>query len=301
MIMLTALTDEELKPVALDLGATDLLNKPVKREDLLARIRSVLRLKAYQDELETLNETLERRVVERTADLEESRLNMVWRLAKAGEYRDEATGNHVVRVGCYCRALAEELGMPRSSTEILFLTAPLHDIGKIGVPDSILRKPGKLTEEEQKIMQLHCVIGADILLREPRGMREFLEWLSVGRRDGVPQHTNRLLEVASSIALGHHERWDGMGYPQGLKGDGIPLEARITALADVYDALCSVRPYKPAYPEPQVLSILKEEARNHFDPGVYAAFEKCAGEFSSIRTEFPDATCPVPETSETGL
>jgi len=294
VIMLTGAGDGQHKRHALELGATDLLNKPVKKEDLIARIRSVLRLKSYQDELRTYNDMLERKVAERTSALELSHRDIVWRLAKAGEYRDEMTGNHIARVGCYSRVLSEGMGMPRGFIETIFLTSPLHDIGKIGIPDEILLKPAKLTREERKTMEQHCAIGADILLQEPKGMRPFLAWQ--GHESDLTEvgADNTVLKMAASIAMTHHERWDGVGYPRGLSGNDIPLESRIVALSDVYDALCCARPYKPAYPEDKVLAIITEEAGGHFDPQVFACFENVIEDFRHIRGQFADEMCPAP-------
>lgn len=290
VIIVTAVGEQSLKRRALDLGATDLLTKPVNREDLVARLRSVLRLKSYQDELKAHNDILERKVKERTGELEDSRREIIWRLAKAGEYRDDETGNHIVRVGCYCRALSEELGTGRDFVEEIFLTSPLHDIGKIGIRDEILLKPGALTPAERKIMERHCAIGKDILTEAPRGMKPFVEWR---RRDALSWQWmagDPILKMASTIAMTHHERWDGQGYPMGLAEEKIPLESRIVTLSDVYDALCSERPYKPAYPEQKTLSIMKAEVGRHFDPAVCAAFEKVLGDMRSIRAQFSDAT-----------
>ncbi|MFW6161492.1 MAG: HD-GYP domain-containing protein [Planctomycetota bacterium] len=286
VVMVTGLYDAELKRRALDLGAVDLLNKPVASEDLVARIRSVLRLKTYEDELKAFNHYLQETVRRRTAQLEASRKATIWRLAKAGEHRDEQTGSHVVRVGRYCQALAERLGLSGDFVQAIALAGPLHDIGKIGVPDHILLKPGKLTPGERSIMERHCEIGARILLDPPAGLLQ--ETSPEGQEATPDQADSPILWMAAQIALCHHERWDGTGYPAGLEAQAIPLEARITALADVYDALGSHRPYKPAFPEATVLAIMREEGTAHFDPQVLAAFEDLTDEFRTIRREFPD-------------
>ncbi|MGB2987639.1 MAG: response regulator, partial [Phycisphaerae bacterium] len=197
VIMLTGVNAADVKRRALTLGATDLLNKPVEAEDLIARLQSVLRLKSYQDELKAQNEILDRRVRERTAELAASRLDIIWRLARAAEFRDEDTGNHVVRVGYYCRVLAEELGMQREFVETLFLASPLHDIGKIGVPDSILLKRGRLTTGEWEIMKKHCAIGEDILCQDSRPTNPFLDRL-LGRQKPTETACNPLLSMAAS-------------------------------------------------------------------------------------------------------
>lgn len=280
VIILTGSEDATSKRKALDLGATDLLNKPVSMEDLIARIWSVLRLKHYQDELKRQRTSLERMVAERTVELEASRLDIIWCLAKAGEFRDQETGNHIIRVGFFCQVLAEQLALQSEFIEMIFLASPLHDIGKIGIPDHILRKPAKLDPEERAIMEQHTLYGAEILQPETRRPNP----LRAGR---LVHHDfkadNPVLKMASTIALSHHERWDGAGYPHRLKGEDIPLVARITALADVYDALCSVRPYKASLPEDEVLAIMNREKNLHFDPMVYDAFLKRLDDFRRIR------------------
>ncbi len=294
VIILTGRSESDIKRRALDLGATDLLNKPVDPQDLIARLQSVIRLKDYQDKLKDHNTILERKVEERTADLVGSRLDIIWRLGKAAEYRDEETGNHVARVGCYCRVIAERLGAEHELVEMLFLTSPLHDIGKIGIPDAILLKRDSLSADECGVMKRHCAIGAEILREDSKAMNAFLAWLGERscRHDGNGQ--NPILKMASSIALTHHEWWDGTGYPAGLVGEEIPLESRVVALADVYDALCSERPYKPAFPEDEALSVIHDEVGRHFDPAVHAAFEESLKELGAIRTELRDETpCPA--------
>lgn len=293
VIILTGDGEPTLKRNALDLGATDLLNKPINLEDLLARIRSVLQLKSYQDQLKAQNEILENRVRERTSDLEESRREILWRLAKAGEYRDDDTGEHVARVACYCRAIAQELGMGRDFVDMIFLTSPLHDIGKIGVPDEILLKRGKLTPNERTIVERHSALGADILSEKSMAMAAWLAWQEGSPPSNHARNENPLLKMASSIAMTHHERWDGAGYPQGSAGKDIPIESRIVALSDVYDALGSVRPYKPAYPEDKVLAIMQDEAGRHFDPEVFTAFERVIEELRSMRARVSEATSTV--------
>jgi putative two-component system response regulator len=287
LIMLTGAHEPGLKRRALDLGATDLLTKPADPDELIARIRSALRLKSFQDQLKHQNELLEQAVAERTAALAVSRLDIVWRLGKAAEFRDEDTGNHVVRVGYYCRALAEALHMPRAQVELIALASPLHDIGKIGIPDHVLLKPEALTPHEWTIMQRHCEIGARILRQQPKAMSVFAGWRE-GPGESAAAPPNPIIDVAATIALAHHERWDGLGYPAGLRGTDIPLEARIVALADSYDALLSERPYRSAFPEETVLKTIREGSGTHFDPDVYAAFATVADELRTIRAELAD-------------
>ncbi len=292
IIILTGRHETDIKRRALDLGAADLLNKPVEPQDLIARLRSVISLKDYQDEIKGQNAILERKVKDRTAELEGSRLDIIWRLGKAAEHRDEETGNHVVRVGCYSRVIAETLGADREFVEMLFVTSPLHDIGKIGIPDAVLLKPDPLDKDEWDVMKRHCVIGAEILREDSKVMNAFLAWRGARTYGDNGNAQDPILKMASSIALTHHEWWDGTGYPTGLAGEEIPLESRIVALADAYDALCSKRPYKPALSEAEALSVIHDEVGRHFDPAVSAAFEESIKELRAIRTELCDeASC----------
>ncbi len=286
IIILTGNAEADLKRRALDLGATDLLNKPVGQEDLIARIRSVLRLKAYQDELRDQNIILERRVRERTADLERARRDIVCRLAKAGEFRDEETGDHVIRVASCSEALAKALGLPAQDVDLILLTSPLHDLGKIGIPDSILLKNGPLTADERAVMQQHCEIGASILTAQPKGMTRFLADASGTFGAAMPDSTDALRETAATIMLTHHEKWDGTGYPRGLRGDDIPLYGQIVAVADVYDALRSARPYKDAFSVEDTIERMHAARGTHFAPKVYDAFATVVDAFEDIRTRF---------------
>jgi putative two-component system response regulator len=282
VVLLTGMGEHDLKARALEMGAADLLNKPVDSLELKARIRSVLRMRDYQKELKDQNRLLEQKVMERTAELEQSHLEIIWRLGKASEYRDDETGNHVVRVACYARVIAQVLGMPGPFVERIFLASPLHDIGKLGVSDAILLKRGPLTPEERDIMRRHCAIGAQILRRDAKIMRVFQAWRGEGTAAEPKRASNPVLVMAARIALSHHERWDGAGYPAGLSGERIPMEARIVAVSDVYDALRSERPYKCPVPESQSIEIILGEKGRQFDPEVCAAFERCAAELHEI-------------------
>lgn len=293
VIILTGDCEPSLKRQALELGATDLLNKPICREDLLGRVRSALRLKAYQDELAAHIKSLESKVRDRTRALETSHREIVWRLAKACEYRDDQTGHHVVRVAFYSRAIAAGLGLDDEFVERIFLTSPLHDIGKIAIPDRILLKPGTLTQEEWKVMQCHCVTGASVLLEQPKALSVFQWWERDLSQLSQPLDENPFLKMASRIALSHHEKWNGTGYPNGLAGESIPIESRIVALADVFDALVSERPYKPAFSLEKSRAILCEESGKHFDPEVCGAFDAQIGEIENIRTRFREERSPV--------
>ncbi len=276
VIFVTALGEVEDESRGLELGAVDYLTKPISAPVVKARVRTHLRLYDQERHLSEL-------VDERTSELQQSRLDIIWRLARAGEFRDEDTGSHVIRVGLYARLLAQALGLPATQVRQLQVATPLHDIGKIGVPDSVLLKPGKLTDEEWAMIRQHCGIGRAILSEPSAAMRSQLTpstWQALAQAD------NPLLEAAAAIADTHHEKWNGRGYPHGLAKQDIPIEGRIVALADVYDALSSSRPYKSAYPEPKVLAILEEGCGEHFDPSVYEVFLQLIDQFRDIRHQY---------------
>ncbi|MFT5285347.1 MAG: putative two-component system response regulator [Planctomycetota bacterium] len=289
VVILTGNGEPEIKRRALDDGATDLLNKPVDRGDLIARLRSVLRLKDYMDQIKNHGKLLEQRVRERTAELEYSRAEVIWRLGKAGEFRDSDTGFHVIRVGLFAQQLARQLKLQEAHIREIFLSAPLHDIGKIGIPDRILLKPGKLTEEEWVVMRSHATIGGQILRARPMAMEHSRTLNELANLDQVTG--NAFAEVGAVIAENHHERWDGTGYPLGRQGTDIPISARITSVADVYDALSSKRPYKEAFEEEKVLATMRAQSGKQFDPEVLAAFEDSLPIIRDIQNNFKD----VPE------
>lgn len=211
VIMMTRANQRDLKQRALEKGASDLFSKPLDPDDLIVHICSAIRLKTYQDEIRGQNETLERGVMERTQALNASQLDLIWRLGRVAEFRDEQTGNHVVRVGSYCRVMAEALGMGRDFADTICFTSLLHDIGKIGIPDDILLQPRKLTSKEWDIVRRHCVIGADILRRDVWRVSPMLVPSLVGLPDRNTGGANPFLAMAASIALTHHEWWDGTG------------------------------------------------------------------------------------------
>ncbi|MEW6132504.1 MAG: response regulator [Pseudomonadota bacterium] len=264
IIMITALEDSNSKLRALNLGAEEFLTKPVNRAELWVRVRNLLRLKEYGDFLKHHNRILEEQVAQRTSQLQQSYIQTLRVLGVAAEYKDEETGNHIQRIAEYSLHLSERLGMDGDFCDTIHHASPMHDIGKIGIPDAVLLKPGKLLDHEWDIMRTHCEIGASIL-----------------RRGESPY-----LGMASDIALSHHERWDGSGYPQGLAGEAIPLPARIMAICDVYDALRSKRPYKPALEHEKSLEIiLTGDGRTqpgHFDPAILDAFRRSADTFREI-------------------
>jgi putative two-component system response regulator len=249
-LVLTADVTEETKRRALSLGARDFLTKPLDHIELLLRVRNLLHVEQLQDRLFEQNANLEEEVAERTRDLEQARLEILERLALAAEYRDDDTQEHAWRIGRTCALLSHGLGLPNREVDLIRHAAPLHDIGKIGVPDAILLKPGKLTDEEFEQMKTHTTIGAEIL----SGSR------------------SPLLRMAEVIALSHHERWEGGGYPAGLCGEQIPLPGRIAAVADVFDALTHERPYKQAWPVKDAVAEICHQAGRQFDPDVVEVF-----------------------------
>jgi putative two-component system response regulator len=282
VLILTASTDAQTKLRALEAGATDFLPKPVDPNDLIPRLRNALLVKAHHDHLTRYADELERQVRIRTAELEASQLQIVYCLARAGEGRDDTTGRHVLRVGRYAGILARELGCSANHARLIGIAAQLHDVGKIGVPDAILNKPGKLTPEEFALIQKHCATGAQIV----RPLTEE-EWRAVRSEDAQALETPALalpplLALVQKIVSSHHERWDGKGYPAGLAGEAIPLEGRITAVADVFDALTNKRPYKEAMDVSQSLKIMTDASGTQFDPKVIEALLKSLDQIMAV-------------------
>jgi putative two-component system response regulator len=252
VIMITADNDRRLRISAIEAGATDFLNKPVDPDELKVRVTNLLKLREAQVELADRAMWLSREVEAATRRLLDREEEMIWRLARAIEYRDGGTGEHINRVASISRIIAEELGLGGEHCRDIYLAAPLHDVGKIGVSDAILNKPGGLDAAETAAMREHVRYGAAILA------------------DG----NSNLLRVAESIAKSHHERWDGTGYPDGLAGEAIPIEGRISAIADVFDALCTDRPYKSAWALEDARAFIRAETGAQFDPACVAAFER---------------------------
>lgn len=289
VLIVTGEADVSLKRSALDADAADLLNKPVNTDDLIARLRSVLRNKMLTERLRKHNEELETKVHERTAELVASQIDVLWRLGKAAEFRDEETGNHVIRVGGYSRAIAQAMGLEQEFTDTLFLSAPLHDIGKIGIPDAVLMKPGKLSDAEWTVMRQHCQIGASILSDECKFMHVARECSGFAKPTSEFMVKNPVIEMAVSIAASHHEKWNGGGYPNQLAGHEIPLVGRIVAVADVYDALRSRRPYKEPFDVARSREIIAEGSGSHFDPEVVEGFFDAYDQVARFEEEFSDA------------
>lgn len=250
VIVLTAQTERETRLAALSRGARDYLVKPFDNEEVLYRIHNALEARFLYQDRENEAERLEEMVSLRTGQLVETQLELVRCLARAGEFRDNDTGSHILRVSMGCYLLAQAAGLPRQKVELIRYAAMMHDIGKIGVPDRVLLKPGKLTEEEFDVIKTHCQYGVDIL----------------------GDYEADVTSMARTIAYTHHERWDGKGYPLGLKGEEIPIEGRVTAIIDVYDALTSERPYKKAFSPDEAVAIIRDGAGTQFDPQLVVHF-----------------------------
>lgn len=288
-IILSATSDRETKREALELGATEFLNKPLDPSDLTLRVRNALLVKAHQDHLANYAVELERKVLERTMELERSHEQIIYSLAKAAEYRDNDTGKHVLRVGKYAALIAHELGFSEEYRRRLEMAAQLHDVGKIAVPDAILLSPGKLSEEEFEIMKQHCELGLKII--EPIGEDEAhrIRCHATIGGDLLRGDFSPMMTMARHIALTHHEKWDGTGYPNGLAGEDIPIEGRIVCVADVFDALSSRRPYKEPLQVARSLEIMRQERGARFDPQVLDAFLRRIDDVGRISREYEDA------------
>ncbi|MGA2032248.1 MAG: HD domain-containing phosphohydrolase [Thermoguttaceae bacterium] len=288
IIVLTADDNESTKLQALTLGATDFLGKPVNSAELVVRVRNALLVKMHHDHLKNYAHELECAVQRRTAELAASRLELIHCLGRAAEYRDNETGRHVIRVGCYAGIIARQMGLAGDVVELIEHAAPLHDMGKIGIPDMILLKPGKLSPEEIEIMQKHSLYGKQTF--EPMSGDE---WRTMKAHTFLGEMimdvaSSPIITMAAKIALTHHEKWDGTGYPLGLAGEDIPLAGRITAAADVFDALSSKRPYKPAFPLDRCFAIMEEGRGTHFDPKVLDAFLASREDVIKIRMAYVD-------------
>ncbi|MEO5332211.1 MAG: two-component system response regulator [Magnetococcus sp. YQC-5] len=259
VIFVTAMHEVEDEERGLSLGAVDYITKPISPPIVLARVKTHLAL--YDQTRE-----LERMVALRTAELEKTRRQIIARLGRAAEFKDNETGNHVLRMSHYSRLIAQAIGMGGTELDILFHAAQMHDVGKIGIPDQVLLKPGQLTADEWAIMRKHPDMGVDI----------------------IGEHTDALLHMAQILALTHHEKWDGSGYPNKLKGEEIPLAGRIVAIADVFDALTSDRPYKKAWPVEHAVRVIEENSGTHFDPQLIRPFKDVLPQILEIKEHYSE-------------
>ena len=287
VIFLTAKGEVDDETLGLSLGAVDYITKPISPPIVEARVRTHLRLKAAADFLRDRSAFLSDEVARRTRENEALQDVVVLAMASLGETRDNETGNHLRRTQHYVKLLAEALqDHPRFADaltpeviRLMFKSAPMHDIGKVGIPDAILLKPGKLTAEEFEVMKTHAALGHEAIRRAELSLGEPLPFL----------------RIAKEIALSHHEKWDGSGYPQGLRGDEIPVAARLMALADVYDALISARVYKPGMPHAQARELIVQGRGRHFDPDVVDAFVALDAGFQDVAARFRDGASPTGE------
>ena len=263
ILITTADPSPETRRRALSVGAKDFLTKPLSPAEVRLRVRNLLETRFLHEQLREYSLVLEHKVTERTRELEEARLEILYRLARAAEYRDDETGQHTLRVGRLAARLAQVMGLSADAYELMQRAAPLHDIGKIGIPDAILLKPDRLQPHEIEVMQTHTTIGASIL----GGSR------------------SALLRLAEEIALNHHERWDGKGYPNGLGEDEIPISGRLVSVADVFDSLTHERPYKRAWTVREAVTEIQRQAGRQFDPHVVEALLRVAPESRVLEAE----------------
>jgi len=266
IVMVTVLGKLEDRVKALEVGADDFLSKPVERTELRARVQSLLKVKAYYDHMRDYQKELKAEVERRTEQLKQTSVDTIYRLSRAAEYKDENTGLHIQRMSHYASAVARKMGLDDRTVENIAYATPLHDVGKIGIPDRILLKQGKLGPDEWEIMKRHTIIGARILEGSDTGF----------------------IKLAEVIALTHHEKWNGSGYPKGLKASEILLAGRITAIADVFDALTCKRPYREPFPLEKSFGIIKEGRGRHFDPDVVDSFLAAEDEILSIKEKHKD-------------
>jgi len=267
VVMVTADTESDVRLRALELGAQDFLTKPVNKVEITARVKNLLALRKSRQQLANRAEWLATEVAKATAEIAAREKEAILRLSRAAEYRDPETGSHLLRMSNYTRLIAEQLGLPPAEQELLLEASPMHDIGKVGTPDHILLKPGRLTPDEFNVMKQHASIGYEIL------------------RDSL----SPLLQCAAVLALAHHEKFDGSGYPHGLAGAAIPLYGRIVAVADVFDALTSERPYKKAWTLEAAVDFLNSNSGSHFDPACVTAFLAVWPQVLEIHARYRDA------------
>jgi len=266
ILVLTAQSDDETRVNALVAGAMDFLTKPFKNWEVLLRIHNMLKTRQFYLAQRYRADELEEKVRERTQEVRANQLKIVQRLGRAGEFRDNETGAHVIRMSRSCQLLALAAGLDSQRAELILFASPMHDVGKIGIPDDILLKPGKLTIDEFEIMKTHAQIGGEI----------------------IGDDSSELLSMARLIAVNHHEKWDGSGYPRGISGVAIAIESRIASICDVFDALMSERPYKQAWPVDEAVALISDQAGIHFDPELVATFLDILPNILQLREQYPD-------------
>ena len=268
VLVLTAQADRVSRIRALQAGARDFVTKPFDAVELVSRVNNLVEVRQYHKSLAEQNRLLEEQVRQRTRELHDTRLEIIRRLGRAAEYRDNETGLHIIRMSNYSQLLGRAAGLSEAQAEMLLQASPMHDLGKIGIPDEILLKPGRLDPDEWLVMKTHAAIGARILAG----------------------HESELLKMAAQIALSHHEKWDGSGYPEGLRGEEIPLVARAVAVADVFDALTSERPYKKAWPDEKAIDEIRRCVGSHFDPALGRCFEEVLPQMLEIKQRYAEPT-----------
>jgi putative two-component system response regulator len=259
IIFVTALSDYTNEEEGLHLGAVDYITKPINSSIVLARVNTQITLLRNQH-------NLEQKLQERTEEIVLTRMEVIRQLGRAAEFKDNETGTHILRMSAYAKLIAQKIGLDNARTELIYLSAPMHDIGKIGTPDAVLQKPGSLTSEEWEVIRKHPNQGADI----------------------IGNHHSLLLQTARVVSLTHHERFDGTGYPNGIKGYDIPLAGRIVAIADVFDALTSKRPYKEAWSVEQAVEYLLDQKGKHFDGELVDTFLQHMDDIKAIMLQFKD-------------
>jgi putative two-component system response regulator len=260
VIFVTAKNQEEDETKGLEIGAVDYITKPISPAIVQGRVQTHL---ALYDQ----NRLLEKKVQERTAEIQKTQLEIIRHLGRAAEFKDNETGLHVIRMSHYSCLIAQAMKRGNDWPNLILNASPMHDIGKIGIPDNVLRKPGKLNADEWELMRRHPQIGAEI----------------------IGEHDSELLKMSREIALTHHEKWDGSGYPHGLKGEEIPLSGRITSIADVFDALTTERPYKSAWTVEDAVKSIDESSGSYFDPGLVALFHEVMPEILDIKEEYAES------------
>lgn len=277
VLIVTSLSDKGSKLSGLESGADEILSKPVDHTEFRARIKNLLKVKRFEDLLLEYGRNLEGEVLSKSEELENAYrkirhgyIETIYRLTLAAEYRDNETGGHIKRISLFSRLLARSLGLGEDKVEAIFFASPMHDVGKIGIPDSILLSPGRHTSEESEVMRTHTTIGANILHKSD----------------------SEILQTAEEIALTHHENWDGSGYPRGISEEEIPISGMIVHIVDIYDALRSKRPYKLPFDHHSSLKIIGEE-RDKFDPRVLEAFMECASEIKGLFDDNQDDSFPA--------